>query len=126
MLPNVQAALVSDGWTVKKGAITIIKGNYQFFIDVSAEKDGQKVAIEVKSFLNNFVYDWHLALGQYLTYNALLFKLDPDRVLYLAVPEDIYTEHFQSAPFQEFVVLYSINLFIFSQDANRVIAWKRP
>jgi hypothetical protein len=75
MLPNVQAALVSDGWTVKKGAITIIKGNYQFFIDVSAGKDGQKVAIEVKSFLNNFVYDWHLALGQYLTYSALLFKL---------------------------------------------------
>lgn len=125
MLPNVQAALASDGWTVKKGTITIIKGNYQFFIDVSAAKDGKKVAIEVKSFLNNFVYDWHLALGQFLTYNALLFKLDPDRVLYLAVPEEIYIEHLQSELFQELVELYLINLLIFSHKTNHVVAWKR-
>ncbi len=125
LLPSVKAALLAAGWTIKEGAITIRKAGYQFQIDVSADKDGEKVAIEVKSWLSNFVYDWHQALGQYLTYYALLFKKDPDRVLYLAVPEDVYKEHFINELFQEFTALYSVNLFIFNQRTNSIVSWKR-
>jgi len=41
------------------------------------------------------MYDFHLALGQFLNYRMTLEKNEPDRVLYLAVPLDAYQSFFQ-------------------------------
>ena len=63
---------------------------------LAAEKAEQKIAIEIKSFLNtSAITDFHSALGQFLNYRLALQMSEPDRVLYLAVPVDTYETIYQ-------------------------------
>jgi len=58
---------------------------------IAAERDSEKIAVEIKSFLNpSIVTDFYPALGRFLSYCLALGKVDPDRQLYLAVPESLY------------------------------------
>lgn len=55
---------------------------------IAAEKEGQKIAVEVKSFLNESVmYDYHSALGQMMNYQIGIDEIKEDRELFLALPE---------------------------------------
>ncbi len=50
-----------------------------------------KIAVEVKSFVQiSIVHELHSVVGQYLNYLVGLEKIEPDRVLYLAIPEFAY------------------------------------
>jgi len=49
---------------------------------IAATKDHQKIAVEIKSFLEA-ISEFHTALGQFLNYRAVLKRKDPDRVLFL-------------------------------------------
>jgi XisH protein len=63
---------------------------------LAAERGNQKIAVEIKSFLNeSALFDYHAALGQFLNYRLVLSTLEPDRTLYLAVPLSAYEEFFQ-------------------------------
>ena len=66
-------------------------------IDLGAEKllaagKGERlIAVEVKSFVGlSTISEFHVAVGQFLNYRIALEKLEPERVLYLAVPTEIY------------------------------------
>jgi len=62
---------------------------------VVAEKDGEKIAVEIKSFLGpSVISDFHVALGQFLNYRLALEAQGSARKLYLAVPEETYTTFF--------------------------------
>jgi hypothetical protein len=41
------------------------------------------------------ISEFHTALGQFINYRAALRREDPDRTLYLAVPNLIYNSFFQ-------------------------------
>ncbi len=57
---------------------------------LAAEKEGQQIAVEVKSFLGHSeMDDLEKALGQFVLYRAVLGEREPQRVLYLAVPQDV-------------------------------------
>ena len=57
---------------------------------LAAEKAGQQIAVEIKSFVSDSeIADLEKALGQYTLYYDLLAELEPNRVLYVAVPEKI-------------------------------------
>lgn len=61
---------------------------------LAAEKEGQQIAIEVKSFLNpSPVKDLEQALGQYIMYSQVLSKLQQNR-LYLAIPQAVFLDFF--------------------------------
>jgi hypothetical protein len=63
---------------------------------LAAEKGGEKIAVEIKSFLNpSAITDFYSALGQYLCYHLALEATQPERVLYMAVPLDAYRTFFQ-------------------------------
>ena len=54
---------------------------------LSAERDGQRIAVEIKSFTGPLlVSNFHTALGQFLNYRLALEMSDPQCQLYLAVP----------------------------------------
>jgi XisH protein len=62
---------------------------------LAAEREGQKIAVEIKSFVGkSLVKDWENAIGQYILYLTILSKKEPDRTLYLAITEQIYTSFF--------------------------------
>jgi len=98
----VKVALQKDGWTITDDPLIIpIERLSNLYIDLGAEKlliaerKGQKIAVEVKSFLGaSTLSEFHTALGQCLNYSYALEDTEPDRTLYLAVPVSIYDNFF--------------------------------
>ena len=62
---------------------------------VAAEREGQKIAVEIKSFLGaSSISEFHTALGQFFNYRLALEEKEPARILYFAVPLNTYDEFF--------------------------------
>ena len=98
---NVRAALEKDGWIITDDPLTLQFGSRGVFVDLgakkllAAEREGQRIAVEIKSFVGkSLVKDWENAIGQYTLYLKILSKKEPDRTLYLAITEEIYTSFF--------------------------------
>jgi hypothetical protein len=99
-------ALKADGWEITHDPLPLSYDDQDVYVDVGAERSpiaaeraGQKIAAEIKSFLSrSAVYDFENALGQYEIYRLLLRLREPERELYLAVPERAYRS-FLARPF---------------------------
>ncbi len=98
---TVKQALIKEGWTITQDPLTIRIDRVRLEIDLgaekvfAAEKDGRKIAVEIKGFINpSNVNDFHNALGQFLSYRLALQMTEPQRVLYLAVPIDVFNTFF--------------------------------
>jgi hypothetical protein len=67
----VKIALQKDGWTITDDPLHIrLGGAIDMYIDlgaekvIAAEKEGRKIAVEIKSFLgSSTLTEFHLALG---------------------------------------------------------------
>jgi XisH protein len=71
----VKAALIADGWTIIEDPLKLPVGTKDLFVDLGAEqllaadKQGRKIAIEVKSFFGDSeVEDLEIALGQFILF----------------------------------------------------------
>jgi hypothetical protein len=91
----VKNALVKDGWTITHDPFRLDFGFTDTYIDLGAEKfitadkDDEKIAIEIKSFISKSeLYEFYTALGQFLGYRMALKRVEPERVLFLAVPKE--------------------------------------
>lgn len=97
----VVTALQKDGWMITHDPYRLSSGGTELFINlgaekmIAAEKEGTKIAVEIKSFLSSSkISDFYNALGQFLTYKIGLEAEEPDRTLYLAIPRSINDELF--------------------------------
>ncbi len=62
---------------------------------IAAERGKEKIAVEIKSFIReSMVSEFHTAAGQFINYRLALSELEPERVLYLAIPNDAYETFF--------------------------------
>lgn len=93
---TVKNALIKDGWTITHDPLRLTWGGKDMYVDLgaerllAAEKAGQQIAVEIKSFVGDSeMDDLEKAIGQYVVYRAVLAEREPERVLYLAVPQDI-------------------------------------
>lgn len=107
---SVCIALEKDGWNITHDTLYLKVNDVEFYIDlgaerlIAAEKAGQKIAIEIKSFLGTSeVTEFHLALGQILNYRLALKQEEPERILYLAIPQDTYEDFFSRQFIQDAV-----------------------
>lgn len=98
---TVRTALEKDNWIITDDPLTLKVGRRDLFVDLGAEKllaaqrEGKKIAVEIKSFISQSpVKDLENALGQYILYLKILERLEPDRLLYLAIHEEIYLTFF--------------------------------
>ena len=89
-----------------------------------AERKGQKIAVEVKSFLGaSTLSDFHTAVGQCLNYRYALEDTEPDRTLYLAVPVIIY-DNFFVVPFIQSVIQRSqTRLIVYDPTTEAIRQW---
>jgi hypothetical protein len=108
---TVRKALIAEGWRITADPLAIEFGGVDLYVDlaaekiISAEKDGYKIAVEIKSFVGpSMISEFHTALGQFINYRTVLQVFEPERVLFLAVPIDTFTSFF-SLPFTQMVVL---------------------
>ena len=92
---------------------------------VGAERNGQKIAVEVKSFLRvSFIYEFYTALGQFISYRSGLEIQEPDRTLYLAVEETVYRKFFHLITVARGVEQNQVKLLVFNAQSKEIILWK--
>jgi hypothetical protein len=128
----VKTALHKDGWTITDDPLHIrLGGVIDMYVDlgaekvIAAEKAGRKIAVEIKSFLGpSTLAEFHLALGQFMNYRYALEDTEPDRMLYLAVPLDIYAEFFTLSFIQSVVQRSQLNLPIYDVEAVEITQWQ--
>jgi hypothetical protein len=67
--------------------------------------------------------DLEEALGQFVLYYRLLNRHEPDRKLYLAVPEDVRASIFEEEAGQVLIEEKIIRLFTFDFNQQEVVKW---
>ncbi len=128
---TVVRALQSDGWTITDDPLWLAYGDRDLYVDlaaeeaaVGAEKSGRKIAVEIKSFVGPSPRrELELALGQFVLYRGVLAMVDPERQLYLAVPDDIYDALFASQFGQLARREGGLSLFTFEVATERIGQW---
>jgi XisH protein len=123
----VKQALITDGWTITADPLVIQFGSVELYIDLGAEKliaaerAGERIAVEVKSFLGaSVVSEFHTAL---LNYRYALEQKEPNRELYLAVPVDIYQTFFHLAFTKGVVEQHKVKILVYVPEKQEVAAW---
>lgn len=127
---TVKTALEKDGWTITDELLRLTIGSRSVYIDlgaeklIAAEKEGRKIAIEIKSFLSpSPVNDLENALGQYILYRDALKRSQPERILYLAISDEVYLDFFQEEIAQMVVEDEHLKLIIFDANKAEVVKW---
>ncbi|MBD2067569.1 XisH family protein [Leptolyngbya sp. FACHB-671] len=128
----VKQALQKEQWTITDDPLRFKFGNVNFRVDLgaerlfAAERAGEKIAVEVKSFLNpSAVTDFYAALGQFLSYRLALESIEPERSLYLAVPVDVYQTFFQYEFTQTAVQRYQVLIIVYDPVNEVIVQWTR-
>ncbi|NER27201.1 MAG: fatty-acid oxidation protein subunit alpha [Symploca sp. SIO1C4] len=126
----VKTALQKDGWRVTNDPYPLQAGSFDLAIDLGAEKviaaerGKQKIAVEIKSFLGpSKISEFYGALGQFITYRTALKSQDPDRTLYLAVPDDLYEGFFLMPFVQNLISENQLYLITYNVDNKRLQKW---
>lgn len=124
-------ALTTDGWRITHDRLSLSYGGRDLYVDlgaerttIAAERDGQKIAIEIKSFLGSSpVRDLEEAVGQYQVYRSVLTEIDSDRRLYLAVPRRVYESLFAERFGQLILQRLQLRLMVFDEHQERIVVW---
>jgi hypothetical protein len=124
------SALTQAGWIVSHDPLSFRIGKIGIHVDlglenlIGAEKEQQKIAVEIKSFINvSRITDFYAAFGQYLCYKVALARADPDRTLYLAVPTPIYNTFFREVLIQDVLKEYPAKLLIYNLSNQEIRLW---
>ena len=127
---SVKTALEKEGWTITDDPLNLSMEEVILLADlgaervISAEKGTQKIAIEIKTFSGESpVTDFHNALGQYQNYEVALAVLEPDRFIYLAVPQDVWTDFFQRLFVQRVIRTKSLKILVYEPQTSTITQW---
>jgi len=126
----VRNALIKDGWKITDDPFRLKYKGRKLYVDLgaerilAAEKGEEKIAVEIKSFVGaSEMNDLENALGQFIFYRAILAENEPDRELFLAVPDEVFQTLFQ----KEFYDLLTKNnlakVFGVNEEEEEIIGW---
>ena len=127
---TVKKALIKDGWTITHDPLRLGWGTDLLYVDLGAErlltatKKDQKIAVEVKSFVSpSNITSLENALGQYILYQNIIEEIEPDRTLYLAVHEEIFSTVFEESLGRMIVNKNRLKLLIFNRTQEVIVKW---
>ena len=126
---HVRTALEKEGWVITHDPYFIRLGKRKGFIDlgaeiIGAERGTEQIAVEVKSFTGlSEVDDFEDALGQFLLYKPALSLKDPDRLLFLAMPRDFYSNLFDDPYFQLVLKTYEVRVIVYDIEKISIEQW---
>ncbi|MBI4772142.1 MAG: XisH family protein [Chloroflexi bacterium] len=126
----VKTALIRDGWTITHDPLSIRLGDMRAFADlgaerpIAAEKEGRKIAVEIKSFAGlSVMEDLEKAIGQFGVYSAMLAEVEPDRLLYLAVSEEVFASAFATFAGQVLVKRLALRIVAVDLVRKEIAQW---
>ena len=124
-------ALTADGWRITDDPLYLAVDELDMYVDLgaekntlAAEKNGTRIAVEIKCFLHtSTLRNIEDALGQYRLYLGVLAELEPDRKLYLAVPNHVYDTFFQTRLGQIVMRHDQLHLLVFDPKKEVILQW---
>lgn len=126
----IRHLLEKEGWSITHDPLYVRTALAKLEIDlgaeklIGAEKEGKKIAVEVKSFVGHSkMQDLYQALGQYGYYLPALRRQEPDRVLYLAIPQIAYEFFFQDPIAEEIVDTHKLKFLVYSKRTESLVTW---
>jgi hypothetical protein len=129
---SLRRAIEKDGWTVTDDPLVLILrqtllkadlGAEKFF---AAEKQGRKIAVEIKEFDSaSVISELEKTIGQLQLYQWALEEQEPERQLFLAVSQEVYRKHFGKQIFQLAIQRNKINLLVYDSMQEEVLQWLR-
>ena len=127
---SVKKALQKEQWIITDDPLKFKFGEVNFQIDLgmekilAAERGSEKIAVEIKSFLNpSAITDFYSALGQFLSYRLALAGHEPERILYLAIPLDTYKTFFQLEFTRTAIKQYQVLLIVYEPANEVIVQW---
>ncbi|MFZ9738791.1 MAG: XisH family protein [Prochlorotrichaceae cyanobacterium] len=127
----VKHSLQKDGWTITHDPyrLKLTRGR-NLFVDMgaerllAAERGLEKIAIEVKSFRSaSDMKDLEDAVGQFVLYERLLHRYDPDRILYLAIPETVRASIFEEEAGSVLIEDGVLRIVTFNSAEEVIVQW---
>ena len=129
---DVKIALLKEGWTITQDPLYVETAARTLEIDlgaerlIGAEKGGERIAVEIKSFLGiSEIHEFYKALGQFNYYFLALRRQEPERVLFLAVPIDTYETFFQEPLTIEAIEYYNLRILVYNSENQTIETWKK-
>lgn len=127
----VVEALRAEGWRITNDPFYIVFGGRSLFVDlgaeyetVAAERNGERLAVEIKSFISNSpVDDLEGALGSYVLYRCVLEETDHGRNVYLAVPTTAWEGIFSEKLGRLVIERLSLRLIVFDIAKRSIVQW---
>jgi hypothetical protein len=127
---TVKIGLEKEGWAITSDPLYLDFGGVEIYIDLAAEKliaaerEGEKIAIEVKSFIgSSAISEFHKALGQFINYRTALSQKEPERIMYLAVPNITYETFFKLELIQLVTKTQNIKLIVYNPNKEEIEQW---
>lgn len=128
----VKLALEKEGWVITHDPYPVSVGRIGFEIDlgaeklIAAEKNAEKIAVEIKGFTGpSDVNEFHRAVGQYVDYLVALEILEPERVLFLAIPDDAWNGFFQEVVVQKAIRRIGAKIIVYHPEDQKIVQWIR-
>ena len=130
----VKQALINEGWTITHDPyyLPLGLGRKRVAADlgaekfVVAEKGLEKILVEIKSFITTSnINELNHSIGQYDFYALLLEQKEPNRIPYLAMPNDAYEDLIREPIIQTFLQRHNVKLILFDIENPIIHAWKR-
>lgn len=126
----VKNALIKDGWRITHDPYRIKVEEIGYEIDlgaepiIAAEKDEQIIAVEIKSFVGpSNINEFHRAIGQFVDYSIALEEEDPNRTLFLAIPNLIYATFFQKSIIQKAIQRIQGKIIVYNPENETIEQW---
>ncbi|MEM6320216.1 MAG: element excision factor XisH family protein [Bacteroidota bacterium] len=129
----VVRALKKDDWKVNHDPLYIEYDANQgaFEIDLGAEKlisavkGNRRIAVEVKTFAGSISNQFHLALGQFIDYEAALATSlsESDRKLYLALPVEVFNKLDSIEFFRQRMLEFKLRFICIDLEIEEIVKW---
>jgi len=128
----VRTLLEEEGWTITDDPLKYETAMGGIEVDLGAEmllgaeKEGVKIAVEIKSFIGHSrLHDLYKALGQFIVYLPFLKRKEPDRVLYLAIPQAAYDFfHLEPIIAKKITETNDIKYIVYNIKLRKIVKWQ--
>ncbi|MCC5601505.1 XisH family protein [Nostoc favosum] len=126
----VKNALIKEGWIITDDPLHLKWGQKDMYVDLgakqllAAEQGSKKIAVEIKSFVSpSEMADLKDAIGGFIMYRAVIDRLEPKRILYLAVRDSVFTALFEEPIGTLLIETENLKLLVFNPETEKIIQW---
>lgn len=119
------------GWLITHDPYRLkLSRGKNLFIDLGAERliaaqrNEEAITVEIKSFRSaSDIKDLEDALGQFILYRQLLKRYDPNRKLYLAIPDNVRISVFEEEAGQILIEDGLIQIISVDIASETIVSW---